>query len=92
MNKNAIKVLRMKLKAFEKGGLVFFVSCSLPACFSHREEETLSTTKHNTTQQTFTSLIKHKILLLIHKAQNATILFSLVRFINKQREEKERSI
>lgn len=49
MNKNAIKVLRMKLKAFEKGGLVFFVSCSLPACFSHREEETLSSTKHNTT-------------------------------------------
>jgi len=72
--------------------LLFFKKKQNPKVLRGGEKrDSLSSTTHKNTTKLYLSL-KHKILSPIHKAQNATILFSLVRFINKQREEKERSI
>lgn len=58
MNKNAIKVLRVKLKAFEKGGLVFFVSSELFSASSlsqRRRDSFHHKTQHNTTNFYFSN-------------------------------------
>ena len=88
MNKND-KSSADEVETFRKR-ISFFLSCSLVLCLllSQRRDSFHHKTQHNTTNFYFSDKTQNT-LADSQSAHNATILFSLVRFINKQREEKK---